>query len=723
MNDDDVFEPAQLEPSSRFTLLDLQLLAESSPESPLRVVALVDYDAFYAQYETVRLGLPPSKPLAVRQWNAIIALNYPAKQQGLKRSISVDEAQRLCPDITLQHIPTWREGDEQWRYRSDILDHLTTDKASLEPYRDVSRKTIHLVKEMLPTTPAPRIERASVDEFYLDLSAQVHEILLQRFPALKAHADEPERNLPLPEFGDTLLDWQDDASAPSLQSGNPEERMDWDDVVLNIGASIVRDIRTEIKKRFKLTTSAGISHNKLLAKVASRINKPARQTILTHASAPSVLGKLKAAALPGLGGQLGQKLADIFESDSIFDLLQVPLATLRTQLGAEQGLWVHRALRGDERGAVRARGEVQSLLSTKTFVPPIKNVQQACRWLRIFSMDLEARLRDLDADSEFPRRPRTIAVHHHIRGRFGPTRSKQAPLPPQIEITRESIFDLSLDLLKQLVEHEESWPCLSISAVDRSDSSNIDAAVALAHKVAACVISSIHDGRLCSYSILSATECAINLSPTAYAQLSRTVAEDPIVCAAKLCHELYVAPNSPDPNTGDATATIRFKLNQGLVHSYVVKIFGNDIYNKAQTILRQCKAPLRSIGQPPVTLATNGSMLFPDAACPRGALVKKLMTYVAESAGEVRLAIGVNIFHDSTSNLSVIDNTQRCAAAPKSSAVQRVRPRCILEWTLVTKIDLVGPRGNGYMACERASPTPALFRFGDRKSVSTIMSQ
>jgi DNA polymerase eta len=75
---------------------------------------LIDFDAFYAQCETVRLELSPTIPLAVQQWNAIIALNYPARDFGLKRGASVEEARRLCPEFMLQHVATWREGKTTW---------------------------------------------------------------------------------------------------------------------------------------------------------------------------------------------------------------------------------------------------------------------------------------------------------------------------------------------------------------------------------------------------------------------------------------------------------------------------------------------------------------------------------------------------------------------------------------------------------------------------------
>ncbi|KAK7408450.1 hypothetical protein QQX98_009377 [Neonectria punicea] len=306
---------------SQFTNLDLQLLAQSSPESPLRVVALVDCDAFYAQCETIRLGIPTSRPLAVRQWNAIIALNHPARKNNLKRGMSVDEVRQLCPGI----------------------------------------------------------------------------------------------KLPLPTITG-LRDWEPDTTVAFSDGEFPERELDWDDVVLLIGAGIVRSIRKEMRKQLQLTTSAGVSHNKMLAKMASRINKPNQQTITGRRSAPALLYNSNISDLPRLGGQLGLKVSLCFASDKISDILRDPLAAMAERLGTEHAQWVYDAIRGREKSPVVARSQVQSLLSAKTFVPFLTGLHQAKRWLRIFAADLEARLRDLEADSVFPRRPGTIAVHHRIRG-------------------------------------------------------------------------------------------------------------------------------------------------------------------------------------------------------------------------------------------------------------------------------------------------------------------
>lgn len=58
---------------SRFTYRHLSQLASYQTSSPLRVIAHIDLDAFYAQCEMVRLGIPEDKPVAVQQWYVPLA--------------------------------------------------------------------------------------------------------------------------------------------------------------------------------------------------------------------------------------------------------------------------------------------------------------------------------------------------------------------------------------------------------------------------------------------------------------------------------------------------------------------------------------------------------------------------------------------------------------------------------------------------------------------------
>ena len=61
---------------SKFTYRHLAQLAISATNCPLRVIAHVDLDAFYAQCEMVRLNVPEDQPLAVQQWYAFVSFPW-----------------------------------------------------------------------------------------------------------------------------------------------------------------------------------------------------------------------------------------------------------------------------------------------------------------------------------------------------------------------------------------------------------------------------------------------------------------------------------------------------------------------------------------------------------------------------------------------------------------------------------------------------------------------
>ena len=78
----------------------------------MRVIALCDSDAFYAACEQVRLGIDPSLPLVVRQWDALIAVNYPARAFGITRMRNWREALKMCPELIIVHVATYKEGEQ-----------------------------------------------------------------------------------------------------------------------------------------------------------------------------------------------------------------------------------------------------------------------------------------------------------------------------------------------------------------------------------------------------------------------------------------------------------------------------------------------------------------------------------------------------------------------------------------------------------------------------------
>ncbi|PQE15633.1 hypothetical protein CJF30_00006057 [Rutstroemia sp. NJR-2017a BBW] len=341
--------PPLLTPSrrkkSRFTYRQLAQLATSTTTCPLRVIAHVDLDAFYSQVETIRLGIDEDKPLAVQQWQGLIAINYPARAFGLNRHIDISEAKKLCPDLICQHVATWREGDEKWAYHDDAYKNIATHKVSLDPYRLESRRILSCIKECLPKK-LQKVEKASVDEVFMDLSAQVHMILLERYPELKGPApyDDVMENLPLPPT--TVLDWKADALVDLDTNETEDDDPDWDDIAILIGSEIVRAVRAAIREKLKYTCSAGIAQNKMLAKLGSAHKKPSQQTVIRNRAVQQFLSGFKFTKIRNLGGKMGEEVAKLFNTDMVKDLLPVSMEQMKQKLGEDTGTWVYNVIRG-----------------------------------------------------------------------------------------------------------------------------------------------------------------------------------------------------------------------------------------------------------------------------------------------------------------------------------------------------------------------------------------
>ncbi len=73
--------------------------------------------------------------------------------------------------------------------------------------------------------------------------------------------------------------------------------------------AIARDIKRRIYKDFRFTCSVGIAHNKLLAKLASKQQKPNGLTIIRQEDVLSILEDLPVKKLFGIGGKTENKLA------------------------------------------------------------------------------------------------------------------------------------------------------------------------------------------------------------------------------------------------------------------------------------------------------------------------------------------------------------------------------------------------------------------------------
>lgn len=537
--------------TSRFTYKQLADLAIAAPTCPLRVIAHIDLDAYYAQCEMRRLGTADETPLVVQQWRNIIAVNYPARAFGISRMISAAEAKRLCPDLVVQHVPTWKEGETQWAYYDDAFSAMAQHKVSLEPYRIRSREILATIKESLPGTGAQacKLEKAGIDEVFVDLSAYIHELLVnQLFSGVLAdyreqHHDQPTAFLPLPPVTEADLDWAatgsdiiDDKGGTGSKhekgeeenrsiheedgkedeehkdnedinnNDNDERVIDWDDVAMLEGARIVRAVRQALYDKLQFRCSAGIASNKMLSKLGSSQHKPDKQTVVRPRAVAAFLDSLKSVTkLRGLGGKMGARVVTAFDTESIAELRTLSLAQMQAKLDdQEAGFSIHGMVRGIDTSEVTARTEIKSIISAKSFQPPLKTMDQAIRWLRVYAAELKCRLLDKKlslallaaatvsaadgkeekdeggSDDSLPattihttahqqhfqrlRLPQTIRLHYGDGSNGYHWRSRQTRIPRDgTPLDEEKLLKLGTQLLEQAQRADVLWPCAHLA--------------------------------------------------------------------------------------------------------------------------------------------------------------------------------------------------------------------------------------------------------------------
>ena len=272
----------------------------------------------------------------------------------------------------------------------------------------------------------------------MDLSAQVHGILLERYPMLKSPApyDDPTEQLPRPPT--TALEWKTDALVDLDVTETEDDDPDWDDIVMLVASEIIRNVRASIYDRLEYTCSAGIARNKMLAKLGSAHRKPNAQTIIRNRAVQQFMSDFKFTKIRNLGGKLGDEVVAAFNTDAVSDLLKVPVEQLKKRLGDDTGAWLHSIIRGEDQSEVNPRTQIKSMLSAKSFRPSINSLEVAVRWLRIFVADIFSRLVE-EGVLENKRRPKTINLHHRQGAQ---TRSKQAPIPLGKTINEASLFEL-----------------------------------------------------------------------------------------------------------------------------------------------------------------------------------------------------------------------------------------------------------------------------------------
>ena len=307
------------------------------------MIALIDMDCFYCQVEARQDPSLSGLPMAVVQYNAwrgggIIAVSYEARAHGVTRQMRGDDAKKKCPEIRLVSVPEVRE------------------KADLTKYREAGKEVI----DVLMTFEGCVVERASIDEAYLDITKVVDRRIRESEAGSQAVC---EGDLP-----NTFVVGSEEDKVGWLKK--IEEGGESDSIRLAVGGAVVEEMRKAVFDKTGFRCSAGVAHNKMLSKLVCSFHKPNRQTILPHDRIDELFATLKVTKLRGLGGKLGDAIVEGLRVETVAELAQVPMSNLKQAFDDKTANWLHNIARGLEFEPVRERELPKSIGCSKNFLGP-----------------------------------------------------------------------------------------------------------------------------------------------------------------------------------------------------------------------------------------------------------------------------------------------------------------------------------------------------------------
>lgn len=161
---------------------------------------------------------------------------------------------------------------------------------------------------------------------------------------------------------------------------------------------LARRIKQAVHEATGLTCSIGIAANKLLAKIASELNKPNGITVLTQDQIQTHIWPLAASKINGIGPKATVRLAGL-GIHTIADLATAAPDMLQEHFGLRYARWLLRAANGEDERPVVTSSDPKSISRETTFERDLHVVRDraelSARFLRL-CQQLEADLKRKD---------------------------------------------------------------------------------------------------------------------------------------------------------------------------------------------------------------------------------------------------------------------------------------------------------------------------------------
>jgi DNA polymerase IV len=313
------------------------------PDLP-RVIAHLDMDAFYASVELLRYPELRGLPVVIGGGARHQPLWHTDTLTGERRrhfarlagysgrgviTTATYEARALGVNSAM--------GLMRAAQRAPDAVLLPTD---FDEYRRYSRLFKAAVREI-----APVVEDRGIDEIYIDLT----EVIAAR-------------------LGDAVAEPGADAAAEAW----------W------CAREVAREIKQAVRAATGLSCSIGLAPNKLLAKIASELDKPDGLTVVTGHDIATRIWPLPVRRINGIGPKAAARLARLGIA-TIGELAAAEPAWLGRQFGAGYGSWLHAAAQGRDERPLVTFSEPKSISRETTFERDLHAVRDRAALSRIFT--------------------------------------------------------------------------------------------------------------------------------------------------------------------------------------------------------------------------------------------------------------------------------------------------------------------------------------------------
>ncbi len=201
--------------------------------------------------------------------------------------------------------------------------------------------------------------------------------------------------------------------------------------------SLARQLQERLGAELGLTVSIGLASNKLVAKIASGLEKPRGFVVVPHGREAEFLAPLPVEKLWGVGEVTARRLHEMGVS-TIGQLAGLPVAQLEAQFG-RRGHDLGRQARGIDHGAVVVERAEKSLSRETTFAEDIGDPRVLRRTLLVLSESVGRQLRK--------RRLHGRTIKLKLRYSDFETLTRQVTLETPTDL-EQVIFDQAVALLK-----------------------------------------------------------------------------------------------------------------------------------------------------------------------------------------------------------------------------------------------------------------------------------